>query len=152
MMNKSYNPHRIDAEAMADSMHQINKTDNKPPSFSMQQDKVYTISGKEDYKDEHGYPLIEDIYDDNDDEIITLAEDLPHAYAKFTNGKFYIKRDNRGFIYNPHDLYEEERATRKSRGLQRWNFQEVSQRPFKIYLDFLRTKNKARLIQAEREI
>ena len=156
--NKPYNPHRIDAAAMAEAIHTIDDKKEKAERVTSIDDKattVYTILGKHDYQDENRYPILDSVYDKRGD-ILTLAEDLPEAYAKSAyirnTRKYYVKIDNRGMMYNPYDLYEEERQTRSIIGLKKWRFHETNPKCFRIYLDFLRTKNKARLIQAEREM
>ena len=84
----------------------------------------------------------------------------PKCYAKKvtieskagTQEKFYVKYDNKGFMYDPWGLYTEGTEERKLYGDEpAGSFRKVSNRPFSYYLQYLETRNKAWLHNAERE-
>jgi len=67
---------------------------------------------------------------------------------------YYIKMGTTGEIFDPWGMYTEGLANRyaKHAGQAAWKFKRVTERCFKFYLDFLRTRNKAHLLNAEREV
>jgi len=66
--------------------------------------------------------------------------------------KFYVKYDDKGFMYDPWGLYTEGKEDRKLYGDEpTWSFRKITKKPFYYYLDYLRTRNKAWLHNAERE-
>ena len=69
-----------------------------------------------------------------------------------TKEKFYVKYDNKGFMYDPWGLYTEGTEEKKLYGDKpTWSFRKVGERPFSYYMDYLKTRNKAWLRNAERE-
>jgi hypothetical protein len=122
---------------------------------------VFTIIGHEDswanldgYVDYDGYPILQDR---NEGGKLITAESLSTACAKcvFKKGKrrYFIKRNAHNRLINPIGMYDELKLNKTSRAnTPMWNFVEVSQRTFIIYLTFLKTKNLARLTNAEREM
>lgn len=119
---------------------------------------VYTLIGKHDALDENGFPLLYDtIYErDNAKDVLIKAENDDLAYAKKSfNTKrynYHVKTNNRGDLYNPHGMYESANTHNKKHvsGDLVWRFQEVNLRVFELYLSFLKTNNKAWLMNAER--
>ena len=108
----------------------------------------YTILGKNDFVDGEGYPLVLD-----DDGVEAENRDITFAKKISSGGRnwrFFIKMDNSGHLFNPIGIYEGGHA-RRIRGTKQFNFKEVGIRAFNFYVDFLRTKNEARLRNAERE-
>lgn len=66
--------------------------------------------------------------------------------------KFYVKYDNKGFMYDPWGLYTEGTEEKKLYGDEpTWSFRKVDEKSFSYYLDYLKTRNKAWLHNAERE-
>jgi len=66
--------------------------------------------------------------------------------------KFYIKYDDKGFMYDPWGLYTEGAEDKKLYGDKpTWAFRRTGKKSFYYYLDYLRTRNKAWLRNAERE-
>ncbi len=117
---------------------------------------VFTLFGKHHDIDEHGYPILYDV--EYEDEQIEYAEDSANAYAKVVyirgKSKYYIKASSDGDMYNPIGLYEGggKDTKRVNLGRPEWEFEEVRKRPFEFYINFLKTKNQAYLINAEREV
>lgn len=118
---------------------------------------VYTIKGKEDYTDSEGFPLLADtIHQSTTGKTRTLkAETLPEAYAKKVfNGnryRYYVKISNFGNFYDPNGLYSEWTQNKKAKGEYVWKFREVNPKTFSMYISFLKTNNKAWVINAERQ-
>ena len=111
---------------------------------------VYTIIGQQDEDDVDGNPII------NDSKSIN-AEDRPTAYAKRTKTqagrfKYYVKQGDRAKLANPIGMYAETLKAKPKEGRPSWKFREVSLKVFNKYVQFLKTKNTAWLIQAEREM
>ena len=84
----------------------------------------------------------------------------PKCYAKKTTiqsesgvkEKFYIKYDDKGFMFDPWGLYTEGTENKKLYGDESTGLlKKVSKKSFSHYLDYLRTRNKAWLHNAERE-
>lgn len=115
---------------------------------------VFTMAGKEDDTDENNNPVLWDLEYEDSNEVV-LAEDRNEAYAKVvesdTGRAYFIKRGNNGHFYNPIGLYSEGNSDKKRLGLNEWKFERVNRKVFDFYLSFLRSKNKAWLVNAERE-
>jgi len=85
----------------------------------------------------------------------------PKCYAKKvkyeksdggTNERYYVKYGDKGFMYDPWGLYTERTESKKLYGdKSTWYFRKVNRKSFFYYLDFLKTRNKAWLHNAERE-
>lgn len=65
---------------------------------------------------------------------------------------YWIKMSKTGSMYNPYGMYDENQSKRKISGKDEWNFRAVNKRSFEFYLQFLKTKNRSWLTNAEREI
>jgi len=68
--------------------------------------------------------------------------------------KFYIKTGVYGKIYNPIGMFSEGTAAKflARAGKKAWDYKQVNSKVFDMYLSFLKTKNKAWLNNAEREL
>lgn len=124
--------------------------------FDAREVTIFTMFGRHHELDPSGYPLLYDVrYEDGQ---VDVAEESADAYAKMTHTsnrtKYYIKAGAGGHFYNPIGMYEGAgRSSNRTRlGRAEWNFVEVHKRCFQFYIDFLRTKNKAYLSNAEREV
>lgn len=104
---------------------------------------AYTIFGDHDFIDDDQNPR---------------TNDLTNCLAKHTisnsKHKYYIKVGAYGKIYNPMGLYSEGTSNKflAKIGKSAWEFTEVNQKVFDMYVNFLRTKNQAWLNNAEREM
>jgi len=114
------------------------------------QTEYYTLKGMQDYLDESNMPRVEE------DNGKVLAKKI--CYYDSENNlvknktRYQIKVGAYGRIYNPIGLYSEGRANAYSRktGKEEWRMKEVNENIFNLYLSFLKTKNNAHLILAER--
>lgn len=115
---------------------------------------VFTVSGKEDEKDMDGRPVLFDIEYDDDD--FLAAERRDEAYAKIVvtddKNRYYIKQGPYGRLFNPIGMYHEGKSNHKRAGESQWKYREVNKKVFDLYLQFLKTKNKAWLTTANREV
>jgi hypothetical protein len=125
---------------MAD-INEFIQNHKKPPVRNVE---CYTILGQQNYLDDMDRPRI----DDEDD-----------ALAKSVNvdnkpTRFYIKVGTYGKIYNPIGLYSEGQSKKflAKIGRKEFEFKEVNQKIFDLYINFLSTKNTAWLVNAEREM
>lgn len=105
----------------------------------------YTILGDHDFLDEDGKPRA------NEENTKVVAKTVT------TDNKptrFYIKVGTYGKIYNPIGLYSEGNNTKflSKIGRKQFEFKEVNNKIFDLYLNFLTTKNTAWLNNAEREL
>jgi hypothetical protein len=125
-------------------------------------DITYTLFGKHD-------ELIDDyptLWDADNGKIIILAHEREEACARkaitANRIRYYIKRDNSGKLFNPlaitgntNHQKDKKRTTTSNRAdgtvIQSGRFVEVNKNIFSMYLKFLRTKNQAWLLNAERE-
>lgn len=115
---------------------------------------VYTVLGRQDYLDEYDFPRLakQEKKDGRGKEYTIYPEDRQEAYARKTNGEYFVKRGRRGRFFNPIGLYTETDSNKETMGRKEWVFDKVTQKVFNLYVDFLRTKNPAYLRNAEREI
>jgi len=127
------------------------KVNPKPPTattlvFTMfgKHDELVNERGKND--DEDGYPLI---YGPD-------ADKKSDAFAKTIIGtrttRYFIKQNGKGKFFNPIGMYEElvHNKQRKHIGQDEWTYTEVNHKVFMYYLAFLKSKNLAHLLNAER--
>lgn len=104
----------------------------------------YTIVGKQEDFDEDNNPV--------------LKADTNEVLAKKTvseiKTRYFIKIGPHGKIFNPIGLFSEGRSNKflRQTGKPEWQFKEVNQRVFELYLSFLRTKNIGHINLAEREM
>lgn len=70
------------------------------------------------------------------------------------NKKFFIKIGTYGKVFNPIGMFSEGNNNKflAKIGRKEWDFKEVNQKVFDLYLNFLTTKNIAWLNNAEREL
>lgn len=106
--------------------------------------EYYTIIGQHHFLDNDKNPRVNEVSD--------------KVFAKKnisdTKIRYYIKVGTYGKIYNPIGLYSEgtENKFLSKIGKRAWEFKEVNNRIFDMYINFLRTKNIAWINNAEREM
>lgn len=114
----------------------------RPVKQSDRTEKLYTVLGDHDFIDEDNNPRIKKSLNK------TLAKSIE------SNGtiKYLIKIGQYGQIYNPMGMYSEGQNNKflAKIGRNAWEFKEVNQQIFDMYINFLRTKNLAWLNNAER--
>ena len=105
---------------------------------------TYTILGKQQSFDNDNNPLV------SEDSKDVLAKKIEYS----DRTRYFIKVGAHGKIYNPIGIFSEGRGNNFSKrtGKPEWDFTEVNQKIFDMYLSFLRTKNVAHLNIAEREL
>lgn len=106
--------------------------------------ELYTIIGKHQFLDKNKNPR-------------TNTETNDTCAKKISSGssvKFFIKTGIYGKIYDPIGLYSEGTSAKflARAGKKAWDYKQVNNKVFDMYLSFLRTKNKAWLTNAEREL
>lgn len=116
---------------------------NKTKSSDDREYIGYTIYGKQDFLD-----------DDKNPRITNENNALAKIISINSKNKYYIKVGSYGKIYNPMGLYSEGTSNKflAKVGKNAWEFTEVNQKVFDMYVNFLRTKNQAWLNNAEREM
>jgi hypothetical protein len=104
----------------------------------------YTVLGQQEYLDEHNHPRT-----DKEAESLAKAISIDNKPTKY-----YIKFGAHGKIYNPIGMYSEGRDKKflSKIGRKEFEFKEVNQKIFDLYVNFLTTKNTAWLSNAQREI
>lgn len=114
---------------------------------SIQQERAtsyYTIFGQHDFIDSSNRPRVK--------------TDASNVFAKLianqSGRKFFIKIGTYGKVFNPIGMYSEGQNNKflSKIGRQEWQFKEVNEKTFDLYLNFLSTKNIAWLSNAEREL
>lgn len=151
--NSSNNPtlkqHRFSNEDMENGIFH-----NKPPAKSITDLKdeiiVYTMSGLEDSRDVDGNPIL--LHGGT-----AYADQRPESYAKkvTSGGKvtYFIKLDDDSQYIDPNPNMKPSNAKNaKHIYVGKDRFKQVAERTFLMYVGYLRTRNKARLIQARREM
>ena len=106
---------------------------------------LYTISNRQDYKDENGDFRIESMD-------LQKAKEHPYIHAIQTPNRFMVKVGQNGRLFNPYGLYSEGMETKQRVGRPTWKFVTTNENNFKNYVKFLTTKNEIFLKNAEREI
>lgn len=106
--------------------------------------QFYTILGEHDFIDSSNKPQA------NTESSKVVAKSI----SKNGNNKFYIKIGTYGRIFNPIGLFSEGKNEKfiAKIGRKEFEFKEVNQKVFELYLNFLSTKNIAWLNNAEREM
>ena len=125
---------------MAD-INEFIQNHKKSPARSVES---YTILGQQDYLDGMDRPRI-----NNEDDALAKAVSIDNKPTRF-----YIKVGTYGKIYNPIGLYSEGQSKKflAKIGRKEFEFKEVNQKIFDLYISFLSTKNTAWLVNAEREM
>lgn len=111
----------------------------------------YTILGKQDDLDEDGNPILNSEDEDGNSESV---EERALAQIVIVNGskKYKVKRYANGQLYDPMGITNRNNQRRNDRiRSTTYGWTIVSKPCFDLYLAFLRTKNKAHLLRAERE-
>ena len=108
-----------------------------------EQTSYYTMMGDHDSLDSDKNPVASV---ENDK---VVAKKIVH-----TKIRYFVKSGPYGKLFNPIGLYSEGRGNRfmAKSGKNLWNFKEVNQKVFDLYVSFLKTKNTAWLTNAEREM
>jgi hypothetical protein len=153
--------HGIREKEMRESMLPLKKTSQPVRTDKTITTLAFTIFGQHDeLTDEHGnsdsegFPLLYDV-DDGSGKIIP-SHTLTNAFAKVVMGtkiRYFVKTNSNGKFFNPMGLFTENRHNKnlKHAGKAEWEYKEVSHTVFMFYVSFLKTRNKARLLVAQRE-
>jgi len=106
--------------------------------------QFYTILGEHDFIDSSNKPQAKK----------ESSKVVAKSVYKNGNNKFYIKIGTYGRIFNPIGLFSEGKNEKfiAKIGRKEFEFKEVNQKVFDLYLNFLSTKNIAWLNNAEREM
>lgn len=116
----------------------------KQPPDTNYKTEFFTLVGQHEYVDSDNNPR--------------LNTETSNACAKKVitdqSTKYFIKTGLYGKIYDPIGLYSEGTGAKflARAGKKAWEFKQVNAKVFDMYLTFLRTKNKAWLTNAEREL
>lgn len=105
----------------------------------------YTLLGKQDFIDDDKRPRANTETNDVLAKIIHNASGVP---------KYYIKTGAYGRVFNPLGMYSEGKQSKfvARIGRNEYEFKQVNQQIFNMYVQFLATKNLAWLNNAEREL
>jgi hypothetical protein len=106
--------------------------------------ELYTIIGKHQFVDQYNNPRLK----------TETSEVCAKKIISNKSTKFFIKTGIYGKIYDPIGLYSEGTGAKflARAGKKAWEFKQVNAKVFEMYLSFLKTKNKAWLTNAEREL
>lgn len=106
--------------------------------------ECFTVVGQHEYLDKDNRPKIKD-------EDKALAKQVTVGSQP---SRYYIKIGTYGKIYNPIGLYSEGHSEKflSKIGRKQYEYKEVNQKVFDMYVSFLSTKNLAWLNNAEREL
>jgi hypothetical protein len=119
---------------------------NKPDETTIvdKNSEYYTILGSHDFIDNNNRPQIK----------TENKNVMAKCTTKNNSKKYYVKVGAYGRIFNPMGMFSEgnnEKFVAKT-GKKQFEFKEVNQKIFDLYLNFLSTKNLAWLNNAEREM
>jgi hypothetical protein len=133
---------RITKDNLATSIHSLsNKVSETKAPQKEGENRFYTFFGKHQFVDEFGYPRL---IDDEKEELIYAKELIVGSSTK------YYVREEGGKPYNPNPIIPKARSDKDR--LNPIRFMGVSQNVFKMYIQYLKTKNQAHLTNATREI
>ena len=106
--------------------------------------ECFTVLGDQEYFDGYNRPRI-----DNEDTALAKSVSIDGG-----SPRYYIKVGTYGKIYNPIGLYSEGHSEKflAKIGRKQFEYKEVNQKIFDMYINFLTTKNLAWLNNAEREM
>ena len=106
--------------------------------------EYYTMIGKHQFIDENKNPRCN----------TETSEVCAKKVTNQSSTKFYIKAGVYGKIYNPIGMFSEGTAAKflARAGKKAWDYKQVNFKVFDMYVSFLKTKNKAWLNNAEREL
>lgn len=115
---------------------------------SKQPNKIYqyfTILGDHEFLDDNGNPRTKEENNKVVAKSVTTDSHPP---------RYYVKVGTYGKLYNPIGLYSEGQNAKflSKIGRKQFEFKEVNQKIFDLYINFLTTKNLAWLNNAEREM
>lgn len=107
--------------------------------------EYYTILGDHEFIDDNGKPRTQE----ENNKVVAKSISTDDKPARY-----YIKVGAYGKIYNPIGLYSEGKNAKflSKIGRKQFEFKEVNQNIFNLYVNFLTTKNIAWLNNAEREL
>jgi hypothetical protein len=113
-------------------------------NLSSQDVEYYTMLGDHDFIDDNQRPRAKK------EKSGVVAKQI----TKNTNKKLYIKIGTYGKIFNPMGMFSEGKNEKflAKIGRKEFEFKEVNQKVFDMYLNFLSSKNLAWLNNAEREM
>lgn len=119
--------------------HQRNHSETK------RETQYYSMIGDHDFLDDDNRPR------SNTENSKVVAKSIK---VEDRPKRFYLKVGNHGRIFNPIGLFSEGTNTKflSKIGRKEWEFKEVNQKVFDMYINFLTTKNIAWLTNAEREM
>jgi len=162
MTQNKKNPGRVTDDDLAsciyspDDNRKVGLTPYERKQAADKEQTVYTILGKHHGYDDNKYPVLFDVrYEDGQ---IEHAEDSSDAFAKVSSfrgqTKYYIKTGSGGALYNPIGLYEGAGKDTNAikMGRHQFNWTQVNSKCFGFYLEFLRTKNRRYIVNAQREV
>lgn len=106
--------------------------------------ECFTVLGSQEYFDDQNRPRIDD-----EDKALAKSVSIDNRPPKY-----YIKVGTYGKVYNPIGLYTEGHSEKflAKIGRKQFEYKEVNQKIFDMYINFLTTKNLAWLNNAEREM
>lgn len=132
----------ISEKELEESFHTIKeKPDTETgPTFHSE---YYTLLGENEAVDSSGQPLLV-LLDDSGN---LTNEDK--CYAKQVNDIYFIKTIS-GRLFNPVGMYADKKKFQKQAGSYAIKWERVAKNTFDNYLMFLRTKNAAHFLLAER--
>lgn len=107
--------------------------------------EYFTLLGDHDFLDDQNRPRS----DEENNKVVAKAVTTDSRPTRY-----YIKVGTYGKIYNPIGLYSEGKNSKflAKIGRKEFEFKEVNQKVFDLYINFLSTKNLAWLNNAEREL
>lgn len=120
-----------------------NKNKMKNVGIENSDNQFFTMLGNHDYIDQNNRPRTN--FENNN----TFAKII----TKNNSTKFFIKTGTYGRIYNPMGMFSEGKENKFNAkiGKKEFDFKQVNQKIFDMYINFLSTKNIAWLNNAERE-
>lgn len=121
-----------------------NEEFGNPNEETTVENKFYTILGKQDFVDGDGYTRA---HEENVNNHLAKLQLLNN-----TKPRYFVKMSEFGSLLNPISSMNQSSYSFKKADFVNGKYIEVNKRVFKLYIDFLKTKNNAYLINAEKEM
>lgn len=133
---------------MSEEIHKINPN-KKTAAKKQRKFTAYTLFGSHERLNKDSFPVVEERSIEESDNVYDIIDSLPsNAYAVKCDNLYLIKTGRYGNLLNPMSSI----AETKDRGKASFLFKKFNKEVFDYYVMFLKTKNPAWLLNAERKV
>jgi len=135
----------INRKDVMESQHKLHNDVREEKEDKSADNAYYTMFGKQQYLDELGFPRL---IDDEIESVVFAKKLWNPANTAF---KYFVRQEN-GRLYNPNPIIPAAKTDKVRRHTSQSDFMQVSPSVFKMYLQYLKTKNQAHYTNANRAL